>query len=236
MFGRLILKKLRGTGVDDRLDDGAERFADRIGGDTQKGPITLLTDPLASKNGFFYWSDKLLGLLLGLVKGALTGFILLGGVVYAEQWGYSTALAESVRASRTAELFETHVDPYLRAIPEYDLARDVTEIKATAEAIHAQPSKLRDLVEHPQLAGFRRDPRLQALGQDPKVREAWNKRECSKLLLDPKVQELLRDPAFRAKVAQVDWDRVRRDLDGSQQNGSQQHESQQQESLGDGSR
>ena len=82
VLGRLLLKKIRGKGLDDNLDEGAEAVADAIGGDTSKGPMTLLTDPIASKRGMFYWSDKIFGAGLGLLKGVVTGYLLFALVLY----------------------------------------------------------------------------------------------------------------------------------------------------------
>lgn len=209
VVGRLLLKKLRGKGVDDRLDDGAEQLADAIAGDTTKGPITKLTDPIASKNGFFYWSDKLLGALLGVAKGALTGYAIFGLVLWADRIGYTSSFARSVEASHAGALFVEQLDPLLRSSPEYALATKVSDIREVARLIEEDPRRAQVAIDHPELASLVRDQKVKALGTDPEIRAAWDKRDTKALLSNPKVHELLGDPDFRAKVAAVDWAKVR---------------------------
>lgn len=209
LVGRLLLKKLRGKGLDDRLDDGAEELADAIAGDTTKGPVTLLTDPIASKRGLFYWSDKLLGALLGLVKGAITGWALFGVALYADRLGYETRFARSVEGSYAGALFARELDPVLRQFPEYQLAVKVGDMREIARMVQEDPRRFDTFAGHYELASLARDPRVQALARDPEVRAAWDRRDLRGLLLDPRVHALLADPELREKVAQVDWAKVR---------------------------
>lgn len=209
VVGRLLLKKLRGKGVDDRLDDGAEQLADAIAGDTTKGPITKLTDPIASKNGFFYWSDKLLGAVLGVAKGTLTGYAIFGLVLWADRIGYGSSFARSIEASHAGALFVEQLDPLLRSSPEYALATKVSDIREVARLIEEDPRRAQVALDHPELASLVRDQKVKALGTDPELRAAWDKRDTKALLSSPKVHELLGDPEFRAKVAAVDWAKVR---------------------------
>lgn len=212
--GRLVLKKLRGKGADDRLDDKAEGIADAIGGDTTKGPVTRFTDPLATKNGVFYWSDKLLGLLLGVCKGIVTGWILFGFVLWADRLGWPSSFARSIESSHAAAAFVEHMDPLLRASPEYQLATKVTAMRAIAEVVKTDAARFERLKQHPEMSALSRDPKVQALAQDPEVAAAWSRRDVPALLRNPKVQELLKDPDVRAKVAAVDWERVRDAVNG----------------------
>jgi uncharacterized membrane protein required for colicin V production len=209
LLGRLVLKKLRGKGVDDRLEAGAEDVADAIAGDTTKGPITLLTDPIASRRGVFYWSDKLLGALLGLLKGVLTGYILFGIALYADRVGYENAFARSVEGSYAGALFVRELDPYLRQFPEYQLAVKLTDMREIARLVHEDPRRFDIFAGDPQLGSLARDPRVQALASDPEVKAAWARHDLRALLLNPKVRALLADPELREKVAVVDWAKVR---------------------------
>lgn len=215
LVGRLVLKKLRGKGVDDRLEDGAEGLADAIGGDTTKGPVTLLTDPIASRRGLFYWSDKLLGALLGLVKGAITGYALFGVALYADRLGYESRLARSVEASYAGALFARELDPLLRPFPEYQLAVKVSDMREIARLVQEDPRRFEAFAGHHELASLARDPRVQELARDPEVRAAWQRRDLKGLLLDRRVHGLLTDPALREKVAVVDWAEVREAVAGA---------------------
>ncbi|MCO5167229.1 MAG: CvpA family protein [Planctomycetes bacterium] len=213
LLGRLLLKKLRGKGVDDRLDAGAEGLADAISGDTTKGPVTLLTDKVVSSRGIFYWSDKLLGALLGLVKGALTGYILFGVALYADRLGYESRFARSVEDSYAGALFVRELDPVLRQFAEYQLAVKVRDMREIARLVQEDPRRFEAFAGHHELTALARDPRVQALAGDPELRAAWERRDLKGLLLDPRVHALLGDPEVREKVAAVDWGRVREAVD-----------------------
>lgn len=212
VLGRLVLKKLRGKGVDDRLDSGAEAIADAIGGDTTKGPVTRLTDPIASKRGLFYWSDKLLGMGLGLLKGAVTAYVLFGLVVWADRVGWSSSFARSIEASFAASVFQRHVGPLLVSWPEYKIATSVDDMKAIVDTVKADPRRAETLANHQQLRALQNDPRVKEAMADPEVRRQWAERDLGGLLLNPKVQALLSDPDLRQRVAEVDWDAVRADV------------------------
>jgi uncharacterized membrane protein required for colicin V production len=209
LVGRLILKKIRGKGVDDRIEDGAELVADAIGGDTTKGPITLLTDPIASKNGFFYWSDKILGSLLGLVKGILTGYVIFGIALYADRIGYPSAFARSVEGSYAGALFKSQLDPLLRQFAEYQIAVQVADMREIARLVHEDPKRFEVFVNHPELTTLARDPAVQALLQDPKVRAAWDARDLKALLVEPRVHALIGEERVRQHVGAVRWAAVR---------------------------
>lgn len=210
LVGRLLLKKIRGKGVDDRLEDGAEGLADAIAGDTTKGPVTLLTDKVTpSKRGLFYWSDKLLGALLGLVKGVITGYVLFGVILYADRLGYETRVARSVEGSYAGALFVRELDPFLRQFAEYKLAVKVSDMREIARLVHEDPRRFEAFANHNELTALSRDPKLQELARDPQIREAWQKRDLKALLLDRRVQALLADETMRERVAAVDWAKVR---------------------------
>lgn len=212
VVGRLLLKKLRGKGVDDNLDQGAEAIADAVSGDTTRGPVTLLTDPIASKNGIFYWSDKLLGGGLGLVKGAVTGFILFALIVWADRVGLSTSFAASIEASHGATIYRAHVDPLLRSFPEYRLAASFGTMRRIAGLLREVPTRDAALLAHHELASLRNHAKFQAAAQDPEVRRAWAARDLQALLREPEVRELLADEEARGRLAAVDWERVHDDL------------------------
>jgi Colicin V production protein len=218
--GRLILKKIRGKGIDDNLDDGAEAFADRISGDTSKGPVTIFTDKLVGKGNnrraLFYWSDKILGTMLGGAKSVVTGYVLFGLVVFADRFGWENRLATSVEASFAARVYMSQLDPHLKLIPEYKIARDVTEIRAVAETIRTDPRKYGILVDHPELAEFKDDDRIMELAENEDVLEAWSDRDVSKLLLISEVQDLLADPEMRKKFSEIDWEQIRADVEAGQ--------------------
>jgi uncharacterized membrane protein required for colicin V production len=213
VVGRLLLKKFRGEGVDDNLDDAAEGIADAIAGDTAKGPLTLMTDPIASKSGVFYWTDKLLGAGLGFVKGLLTGYVLCGMVVYLDHMGWENGFAESVEASLAATVYQSAIDPYFMTYPAYRVVKSAEEVKAVADVLREDPSRVKILTEHAQLTAFRNDPRVQELINDPELKAAFEERDVSKILLHDKVQEALKDPALREKLAAIDWAAVRADVE-----------------------
>ena len=213
VVGRLLLKKFRGDGVDDNLDDAAEEVADAISGDTLKGPLTLLTDPIASKSGIFYWLDKLLGGGLGFAKGLLTGYVLCGAIVYLDHMGWENSFARAVEGSLAASVYQTAFDPVLESYPAYRVVKSAEELKAVVDVVREDPQRARILTEHPELGPLRNDPHVQELAADPELRAAFEQRQVSKILMNDKVQAALHDPAFREKVAAIDWEAVRADVE-----------------------
>jgi len=136
VIGRLILKKLRGKGIDDNLDNSAEAIADALAGDTTKGPVTLLTDPIASRRGLFYWSDKILGAVLGLFKGLISGYLLFALVIYADRAkGWDSALARWIESSYATRVYKEYIERYLVTFPEYRIASSLGDMKATAHTL-----------------------------------------------------------------------------------------------------
>lgn len=214
VVGRLVLKKLRGKGVDDNLGEGAEALADALAGDTTKGPVTLLTDPIASKRGLFYWSDKLLGAGLGLVKGIITGYVLFGIVVYVDklrEWDW--AFARSVEGSHAAAFFHDNVEPILAdELPAYRIILGLEHMKAIAELVKQDPRRAVAFVEHPQVKALHSNPRVTELAHDPAIRAAWSQHDLPTLLRDEKVRALLADRDLRKAVAAVDWEKVHADV------------------------
>ncbi|RMG11660.1 MAG: CvpA family protein [Planctomycetota bacterium] len=216
VVGRLVLKKIRGKGIDDNLEEGAEALADALGGDTTKGPVTLLTDPIATKTGIFYWSDKILGAGLGVLKGAITAYIVFGLCLYADRArGWNSAFVRSVESSWAAGLYRHSIDPYLRTFPAYRLAASLGHINGIADAVKAAPWRLAVLAGHPEMQSLARSQRVRELTQDDAIIEAWRAGDLKRLLLEEKVRALLSDAEFRARLADVDWERVRRDVEGA---------------------
>jgi uncharacterized membrane protein required for colicin V production len=218
VVGRLLLKKIRGEGIDDELGEGAEQVADAIGGDTNRGPFTLLTDPFASKNGFFYWSDKILGCALGLLKGAVTGYLLFAVVIYADRArGWDSDFARQVESSYAARFFHDHVEGnFLNSIPEYRIAKSLDDMKAIGDHFEKDkdPQRFDAFVNDPRLRGIRDYPAVQTLTKDPAVKKAWETRDLKILLQNAAVRELLSDPELRKRLAAIEWEQLRKELEG----------------------
>ncbi|MEZ6188550.1 MAG: CvpA family protein [Planctomycetota bacterium] len=223
IVGRLILKKVKGQGADDRLDDGAEAVADAIAGDTKQGPVTLLTNPIAGKNGIVYWSDKILGAGLGFVKGCVTGLLLFGVIVYADRCGWTTSFARSIEASHVATLYKSQVEPYLESYPEFKIVRSLDEIWNLSQELETQ-AQAEQLRNHPELQSLKNHPKVQELLRDPDAQAAFRARDVKTLLQNPKVRALLADDEFRARLGEVDWSSVRADINGLQPQSSGQPE------------
>jgi len=217
VVGRLLLKKLRGDGIDDELDEGAEAIADAIGGDTYKGPVTLLTDPIATKTGVYYWLDKVLGAGLGFAKGIVTVIVLFSLVLYADRArGWESSFAKSVEGSGSASVFSNHLDPYLRSFPEYRILTSLRAMKGIAEEVRAEPRRFLAFARHRELEGLKNHPRIAELAQEADVKAAWEARDLKALLGDPRVRGLLQDAALRERIAEVNWDRVLEDVKAHQ--------------------
>ncbi len=217
VVGRLILKKVRGKGVDDNLDEGAEALADAIAGDTTKGPVTLLTDPIATKTGVFYWSDKLLGAGLGFGKGVITVIVLFALILYVDRArGWESSFARSIETSYAAGAFRGGLDPYLQSFPEYRIITSMGSMRGVAEAVKEDPRRFVAFATHPELKGLRGHAKITALAQDPEVWAAWEARDLKELLLHEEVRALLTDRELRQRIAEVDWAKVEADVKAHQ--------------------
>jgi uncharacterized membrane protein required for colicin V production len=213
VVGRLILKKVRGKGVDDALDGGAEAFADAIAGDTTKGPVTLLTDPIATKTGIFYWSDKILGCLLGLLKGVATGYMVFGISVYADRANnWNSTFVESIESSYAAKGYEMGIEPYLATFPAYRIVVSLGDMKKIVDAVRAEPWRFAEFATHNELRGIASHPRVQELAEDEKILEDWRKGNVAGLFANERVRRLLKDPSFRDAIGSVDWKKVLGDV------------------------
>lgn len=213
VLGRLILKKIRGKGVDDALGESAEALADAIGGDTTKGPVTLLTDPIATKTGIFYWSDKILGALLGLLKGLITAYILFGIFVFADHANnWNSYFVKSIETSWAAKLYEGAIEPYLATFPEYKIAASLGHLNKIAQLIHDEPWRFVELVTHPELTPLAKSEEIQELRNDEQIKKQWEKRDVKGLLLNEKVRALLGDEGFRKTLGDVNWANVHADV------------------------
>lgn len=217
VVGRLILKKLRGKGLDDNLGEGAEAVADAIGGDTTKGPMTLLTDPIASKRGIFYWSDKILGAGLGLLKGAVSAYLLFGLILYADRArAWESSFARSIETSYAARLFTDHIEAtFLNSIPAYRIAKSVDDLKGIADLVDDKehgPERLERLAKDPRLKTIREHPKVKALAQVPELKAAWEAQRLGELLKNERIRDLLRDRDLRQRISNVEWEEIRVEL------------------------
>ena len=211
LVGRLILKKLRGQGVDDALERSAEGVADALAGDTTPGVVTLLTNPIASKRGFVYWSDKLLGALLGLIKGVIsTTFLFAILLTFDRLSGWDTALARSIQESHAQSLYHEHLQPTLESIPELRLLPKLITLTRIADEVQKDPGRQKTLREHSQLRGLK--DLLQELGQDAELVQAWSARDFGALLTHPRIKKLLSQREVRRRLAEVDWEQLLSDL------------------------
>lgn len=218
VVGRLLLKKIRGKGLDDNLGEGAEAVADAIGGDTTKGPLTLLTDPIASKNGLFYWSDKILGGGLGLLKGVVTAYLLFGLIVYAAHAkGWDSSFAESIKTSYATRLYKEQIETtFLVSIPEYRIAKSLDDMRAIGKLIddaEQGEARMERFANDNRLRTIREHPKVKELAKDPEVVKAWEERHLPSLLKNDKVRAALSDPDLRARLASVEWEQIRSELE-----------------------
>ncbi len=230
VVGRLLLKKMRGKGIDDNLGESAESVADAIGGDTTKGPLTLLTDPIASKRGIFYWSDKILGGGLGLLKGVVTGYLLFGLIVYAahaKDW--ESSFAESIEGSYATKIFKEHIETtFLNTIPEYRIVKGLDDMREIGKLIHDAErgeARMQRFVNDARLKTIREHPKVKELAKDPEVVKAWEARHLPTLLKNDKVREALSDPDLRKRVSAVEWEDIRNELAGPPEKAKSEPES-----------
>jgi uncharacterized membrane protein required for colicin V production len=121
LVGRLVLKKVRDPDAQNGLEKAAAKTADAVEGDSKMGPVTLLTNPIASaQRGFVYWSDKILGGVLGVVKGAVAAYLLFAVVYFVDsKMGNLGGLKDSIARSQAAVFYNNYLDSLMQKLPEY---------------------------------------------------------------------------------------------------------------------
>jgi uncharacterized membrane protein required for colicin V production len=214
VIGRVLLNRLKNPDGESVVEEGADEIADAIADKGKKGPMTLLTDPIAkATSGAFYWTDKLLGAALGLVKSAVAVAFIFALVVYWSQWtGSKTAFAQSIEDSWSHKAFHEAVEPRLRQTEEYRFLANLEAANDIARVVKADPKKLDSVKTHPSAAPIANSPRTQALAQDAAVQKACAHGDIAGLLENPKVREALADPEFRKAIADADLEKVLDDL------------------------
>ena len=83
-----------------------------------------------------------------------------------------------------------------------------------AEVVKKDPRRLDVLEGHPALEPVASYPRLRELAEDEELRKALEARHFREALHHPKLLALLTDPEFRARTARIDWQAIRRDIEG----------------------
>jgi uncharacterized membrane protein required for colicin V production len=214
IIGRTILNKLKNPDGENALEEGADSIADAIQDKGKKGPMTLLTDPIAkATSGVVYWTDKLLGAVLGVAKSVVAVALIFVLVTYWARWtGQENAFTTSIRDSFVAKGFHEVVEPHLLETDEYRFLRNIDRVERLADEAKGDPGKAKQIADHPAVQPMRIHPRVVALGNDPSVADAWKRGDVKGLLLNKNVRELLADPSFRDAFADADLDKVLKDL------------------------
>lgn len=205
LVGRLGLKMIRKT-PGEMVEEAAEETADQAYYDTKPGPITMLTNPLPKKEDFYYWFDKVLGGIFGVLKAALTYCVLfLVASTLADPGGPAMQRLES---SKAFCLYRDYVDPALRLIPEYRLLASIRDLRHLVAAIDRDPERTSRALSHEEIQALGALPKVQELANDPEIREDWENRRFSSLLVNAKVWALLRDPEVRRRLSEVNYQRI----------------------------
>ncbi|MFC1706669.1 CvpA family protein [Planctomycetota bacterium] len=154
-------------------------------------------------------ADKLLGAVVGFLKGALLILVVLL-VVDVVDLG---RLGAAVRGSYTMELNRTHVMPTLSQVPEVRVARSVGDAARVADFVRAHPDCADRLAGHSQLGPLFDYEPVRALRGDAELKRAAQEKRYSDVLRHPKVVAVLKDREVIRRLADVDFERILRDLE-----------------------
>lgn len=221
VVGRIVLKRLRDPDRENRVAGAAEKVADSVEGDTKAGPVTYLTNPVASAHrSVIYWSDKILGGLLGIAKGIVGAYALFGLVYFAElHTGVDPAgFRASIASSQAKAIYSDYLAAPLRGFREYRLFENVALIEELVEASRGDPATIDRLASHEAWGPVRATAAFQALALDPAIHAAWTKTDASgkrdvhTLLHSAHVRALLSDEEFEEALARTDVEGVVRSL------------------------
>lgn len=216
VLGRLLLRKLKDPDAENRIEGAAQKVVEGADGKTKVGPITFITNPIANaEKGLVYWTDKLGGGLLGVVKGSVAAYCVFGLVYYADMaldghWSFT----DSIRQSRSAEAFTNWVAPLLRQVNEFRMLENVSRLDWIAHDPETKPNTIERISQDEGWAPVKAVPTVQRVLQDADVKRAWDsrdgsgRRDVAALIRLPTVRALLADPEFRRAFADVDVDAI----------------------------
>ncbi|HZU97194.1 MAG TPA: CvpA family protein [Planctomycetota bacterium] len=216
IVGRFILKRVRDPDRENVAEKAADELADAIEGKDKPGPVTLLTNPVArAHKSVVYWSDKLLGGLLGIVKGAAATYAIFAVVYFVDlHAGHMKYLKDQFRESHAKALYSNFLEGWLRQLPEYRVFENAGKTELLVERTKGDPALIDKLAALPAWAAVKQTPAFQQLAADPEIQALWTKtdsqgkRDLAALLDSPKVRHLFSDPAFEAAFADADVDSV----------------------------
>jgi hypothetical protein len=222
LIGRLVLKKARDPDAENRIEAAAGKAADLVEGDTKAGPMTLLTNPIAhAQRSFVYWSDKLLGGALGVVKGATAAYACFAIIYVAEMHLAADPLGmrQAISESRAKEVYVDYLAWIMEKVPEYRLVENVASTEKLADETKGEPQVVDRLALDNAWAQVKATTAFQRLANDPEIKALWaktidGKRDLKTLLTSPKVRELIADPEFVEAFANTDVNSVRNALVG----------------------
>ncbi len=220
LIGRLILKKIRNPDAENNLEKAADGVSDAAQGDTQMGPVTLLTNPVAKAHkSVVYWSDKLLGGVLGVVKGAAACYAIFAVIYFVDLHVPQIApVKEAVSNSRAKQIYAEYLAGILRStFTEYRVlenAAHTERLVRQAEAKGAQPQLIDRLGAHPAWTNVKATQAWKDLAADPQMQQRWNqtgpdgKRDVMGLFRDARVRHLLADEQFQDAFADTNIEDV----------------------------
>ncbi|MBI3723758.1 CvpA family protein [bacterium] len=209
--GRLVLRRLRDPDAENKIEGAADAAVESVDGKPKQGPVTYLTNPLAStQRSIIYWSDKLLGAVLGIAKGVVAAYVLFALIYCADMavganWGFT----ESIKGSHAKQIYSQYLEASFRSLPEYRLVENI----AILESLEVDPSINADAIERmaadPRWADVKATPAFQRIAADPDVQKAWEQRSNGKRAVNSvihlsQVRGLLADSDFRSAFSNVD--------------------------------
>jgi membrane protein required for colicin V production len=139
--------------------------------------------------------DGAIGFVLGGVKVAAISYIVLSGLVFAEQHvvvagkrvGLSPKDSLAFGVARRFNLFE---------MTQFAAVKDMVAVAQVA----SDPDKARRMAENPAFKSLKQDPRFQRALSDKQVREALERGDTRAVLRSNLILQLIQDPEFAARL------------------------------------
>jgi membrane protein required for colicin V production len=156
---------------------------------------SLLQRLFRSKDPEHRGVDGALGFVLGGAKVAVIAYILLSGLVFAEQHivvagrrlGVSPKDSVCFRLARSYNLFE---------MTQFAAVKDLMAVAQVA----SDPEAARRMASNPAYRSLRQDPRFQRALSDQSLREALERGDTQAVLRSNLILQLLQDPEFVSRL------------------------------------
>jgi len=178
--------------------------------------VTFLTNPIASaEKGLVYWSDKILGGALGVLKGVVAAYVIFAIVYYSDKVvGANWSFTQSIVDSKAKALYSAYFDALFRSLPEYRIVENLAILEGLENDPKIDGPALERMAADPRWSRVKTNEAFMKVASDPDVQKAWEqrlngKRDIHAVIHLSMVRGLIADSDFRSSFADVDLGAIR---------------------------